>query len=141
MKLMTGREYLSKIRRKASESPWHTRATRSAELFIRVPAKALIVALGRLVIRVKKRFQPQNPRLKNLFRIYDLAGYRGGGDDVRGGPVELAWAAATRKISMLRADRHRCRGRRGTRTGVDARSTRRIDQPRARALEEFDVST
>ena len=40
MKLMTGREYLSKIRRKASESPAHTRVTRSAELFIRVPAKA-----------------------------------------------------------------------------------------------------
>src|ERR1043166_6376189 len=57
MKLMTGREYLSKIRRKASESPWHTRVTRSAELFIRVPAKALIVALGRLVMREGQRFQ------------------------------------------------------------------------------------
>src|SRR5690348_5463205 len=99
MKLMTGREYLSKIRRKASESPWHTRVTRSAELFIRVPAKAPIVALGRLVIRVKKRFQLRiyadkrglsqsakicvNPRLKDLFRVHDLPGDRAGGDDVR----------------------------------------------------------
>ena len=43
MKLMTGREYLSKIRRKASVSPWHTRVTRSAEVFIRVPANAPVI--------------------------------------------------------------------------------------------------
>src|SRR6266404_6199263 len=40
MKLITGLEYLSKIRRKASWSPWDARATRSAELFIRDAANA-----------------------------------------------------------------------------------------------------
>src|SRR5439155_14735577 len=40
MKLIMGLEYRSKIRRNASCSPWHARATRSAELFIRDPANA-----------------------------------------------------------------------------------------------------
>src|SRR5437867_12297950 len=40
MKLIMGLEYRSKIRRNASWSPWHARATRSAELFIRDPANA-----------------------------------------------------------------------------------------------------
>src|SRR6266853_6614311 len=40
MKLITGLEYRSKIRRKASCSPRHARATRSAELFIRDAANA-----------------------------------------------------------------------------------------------------
>src|SRR5436853_3202763 len=40
MKLIIGLEYRSKIRRNASWSPWHARATRSAELFIRDPANA-----------------------------------------------------------------------------------------------------
>src|ERR1043165_7013105 len=62
MKLMTGREYLSKIRRKASASPWHTRVTRSAELFIRVPANALIASLGRLVVRQDEKFQENCPQ-------------------------------------------------------------------------------
>src|SRR5437660_1298087 len=40
MKLIMGLEYRSKIRRKASWSPWDARATRSAELFIRDAANA-----------------------------------------------------------------------------------------------------
>src|SRR5258708_6637880 len=40
MKLITGLEYLSKIRRNASWSPLDARATRSAELFIRDAANA-----------------------------------------------------------------------------------------------------
>src|ERR1044072_1962751 len=65
---MTGREYLSKIRRKASASPSHTRVTRSAELFIRVPANALIASLGRLVVRKDEKFQenPCNPWTRSL---------------------------------------------------------------------------
>src|ERR1044071_2348272 len=105
MKPMTGREYLSKIRRKASASPWHTRVTRSAELFISVPANALIASLGRLVNQELERFQKISHRftqihtdnepfsqaqsvkirvnlwlIQKLFRVDDLAGDGGGGD-------------------------------------------------------------
>src|ERR1044072_5284266 len=106
MKPMTGREYLSKIRRKASSSPWHTRVTRSAELFIRVPANALIVSLGRLVVRKDEKFQKVSHRstrihtdnepfinssvkirvnpwlIQKLFGIDDLSRNRRGGDYV-----------------------------------------------------------
>src|SRR5436190_23830051 len=103
MKLMMGREYLSKIRRKASASPWHTRVTRSTELFIRVPANVPVIALGRLVKGKHQKLQVFEagagcrgrycpapapaylPRflVQKLFWVDDLPSNRGRGDDVR----------------------------------------------------------
>src|SRR5438094_2869066 len=53
--LRTGREYLSKIIRKASWSPRHARETRSAELFITDPANAP-GRPSRLISRAASRF-------------------------------------------------------------------------------------
>src|SRR5215217_6202874 len=136
MKLMTGREYLSKIRRKASASPWHTRVTRSAELFIRVPAKP-VITLGRLVFWKAEKFQENqttdtqikqihrksalnlcNLWLKKLFWVNDLPRDGGGGDYVGRGEVEFAGATAAGKVSILRTHRDCFRRGRGTRSGV-----------------------
>src|ERR1051326_3478640 len=75
-----------------------------------------------------------------LVRLDDVARNRRGGDDEGRREIDLAGAAAARKVSVLRADRHLIRRLRSARPGVDASAARRVNQLRARALEDFDVA-
>src|SRR5208282_3850570 len=74
------------------------------------------------------------------FVLDNVPRHRACGHGQRRRQIHLARPAASRKISVLRADHDLVGTRRYSRPGIDARATTRLDHARTRLLENLDIA-